>query len=79
MFGNFTEPEWGLRLPMQLDSDLNLYTLKIHKQVKKKVIFKFIVNDDNYVISPLYECEMDPEGNENNYLDLTKVGSKVIH
>lgn len=66
-------------MPMQFDRNLNLYTLRIKKQVKKKLSFKFIVNDADYVTAPLYETERDDLGNENNILELSKIGSKVIH
>lgn len=45
---------------------------------REKLVFKFVINEDNWVISHDYNIEFDDSGIENNYLDPDNL-TEVVH
>ncbi|CAH2352720.1 hypothetical protein CLIB1423_07S06040 [[Candida] railenensis] len=57
--------------PLKRDGDFFVGTINVPS--REKLVFKFVINEESWVMSPDYKIETDASGNENNYVDETEL------
>lgn len=55
------------------DVDTGHYEAVLRLRERQKLIFKFVVNDSNWVTDDNYKVEYDEHGNPNNYVDASEL------
>jgi len=64
--------EWGKRHEMQFDTFTNQWYITLHLKIGEEYLYKYIINDQHWVVNDEESQRKDNSGNLNNYCSVNK-------